>query len=58
MGQERKTTASVSTCLAYFLNSEGKVRCENHLQNVGSLLDNLIVLYKSEDYKTERQAKT
>jgi len=47
MGQERKTTASVSACLAYFLNFEGKVRCD--LQNVGSLLDNLIVSYKSED---------
>lgn len=46
---EEEERASVST-LAYFLNSQDKVRCANHLQNVGSLIhnpvaDNLLVPY-------------
>lgn len=51
MGQENEEEerASVST-LAYFPNSEDKVRYANHLQNVGSLIhnpvaDNLLVPY-------------
>lgn len=46
---EKEERASVSS-LAYFLSSEDKVRCANHLQNVGSLMhnpvpDNLLVPY-------------
>lgn len=45
----REERTSVST-LAYFLKSEDKVRCANHLQNVGILVhnpvvDNLLVPY-------------
>lgn len=59
---EEEERASVST-LAYFLNSQDKVRCANHLQNVGSLIHNPVADKSASailiwGLKPERVAKT